>query len=437
MIKEIIIDHNKVKVSDRLEEFFIPDTVEAKNAFITRGIMEDGLDTIYDLVHSHYPKAFRPRLLFGNCNECNALAVYASREIIVYTGLIQEAARLIELRYTDKVLQKHNVLNGLSTRTVQSGIRVYLWRYVILHELYHLWHGHGAWKAKYRFDENGNLGSVPLLINAEVDSEKARRNESRTKKMLSRQQIQDNLTAQALEHDADSCAVSMLINLLLRNADAKQLTGEERKKYVSQEITLIMGALTTAFCLFDGNAGAKFDELNDLCSTSHPLPAIRMVHAEEIADGVLYRFYPDFEERMKMEDDWRKIVCDVEADYDGTVDMGRVFYYTAHTEKAQKHLSEIKRRITEIQDTLESFSVSNNADKLDPEDIEYLPESVWFDDAGNSLRGWVNPATGKPCATKAKQKPIVKKKVPGRNDKCPCGSGKKFKNCCIEKRIYD
>lgn len=62
MIKEIIIDHNKVKVSDRLEEFFIPDTVEAKNAFITRGIMEDGLDTIYDLVHSHYPKAFRPRL---------------------------------------------------------------------------------------------------------------------------------------------------------------------------------------------------------------------------------------------------------------------------------------------------------------------------------------------------------------------------------------
>lgn len=26
--------------------------------------------------------------------------------------------------------------------------------------------------------------------------------------------------------------------------------------------------------------------------------------------------------------------------------------------------------------------------------------------------------------------PIVKEKAPGRNDPCPCGSGKKYKNCC-------
>ncbi|MCB6493156.1 SEC-C domain-containing protein [Coprococcus catus] len=25
----------------------------------------------------------------------------------------------------------------------------------------------------------------------------------------------------------------------------------------------------------------------------------------------------------------------------------------------------------------------------------------------------------------------------GRNEPCPCGSGKKFKKCCIEKGIYD
>ncbi len=30
-----------------------------------------------------------------------------------------------------------------------------------------------------------------------------------------------------------------------------------------------------------------------------------------------------------------------------------------------------------------------------------------------------------------------KKKKPGRNDPCPCGSGKKFKTCCIGKGIYD
>ena len=27
------------------------------------------------------------------------------------------------------------------------------------------------------------------------------------------------------------------------------------------------------------------------------------------------------------------------------------------------------------------------------------------------------------------QRPIVKDKMPQRNDPCPCGSGKKFKNC--------
>ena len=33
--------------------------------------------------------------------------------------------------------------------------------------------------------------------------------------------------------------------------------------------------------------------------------------------------------------------------------------------------------------------------------------------------------------TRAQQprNPIIKDKMPGRNDPCPCGSGKKFKNC--------
>ena len=28
------------------------------------------------------------------------------------------------------------------------------------------------------------------------------------------------------------------------------------------------------------------------------------------------------------------------------------------------------------------------------------------------------------------KQPVVKKEEPGRNDPCPCGSGKKYKNCC-------
>jgi uncharacterized protein YecA (UPF0149 family) len=29
--------------------------------------------------------------------------------------------------------------------------------------------------------------------------------------------------------------------------------------------------------------------------------------------------------------------------------------------------------------------------------------------------------------------PLIATKIPGRNDPCPCRSGKKFKNCCIHK----
>ncbi len=29
--------------------------------------------------------------------------------------------------------------------------------------------------------------------------------------------------------------------------------------------------------------------------------------------------------------------------------------------------------------------------------------------------------------------PNRKEKLPGRNDKCPCGSGKKAKKCCLDK----
>ena len=33
--------------------------------------------------------------------------------------------------------------------------------------------------------------------------------------------------------------------------------------------------------------------------------------------------------------------------------------------------------------------------------------------------------------------PVIKGKKIGRNEMCPCGSGKKFKKCCLGKGIYD
>jgi hypothetical protein len=35
------------------------------------------------------------------------------------------------------------------------------------------------------------------------------------------------------------------------------------------------------------------------------------------------------------------------------------------------------------------------------------------------------------------QQPIIKKNQPGRNDPCPCGSGKKYKKCCLDNDLHE
>ncbi len=39
-----------------------------------------------------------------------------------------------------------------------------------------------------------------------------------------------------------------------------------------------------------------------------------------------------------------------------------------------------------------------------------------------------------PLATTADLRPVKPKQLIGRNQQCPCGSGKKFKNCHLKRR---
>ena len=72
--------------------------------------------------------------------------------------------------------------------------------------------------------------------------------------------------------------------------------------------------------------------------------------------------------------------------------------------------------------------------------FEAMTESIQFDTLRVLLKGEIkNPPkrtqvssnltegeTNEPTRTAT----VVKGKRPGRNDQCPCGSGKKYKNCC-------
>lgn len=112
-----------------------------------------------------------------------------------------------------------------------------------------------------------------------------------------------------------------------------------------------------------------------------------MVYVEEIADVCLPKYFGNKKEMCEVESEWLRMVCDIEPDQKGIVDLGQVFYSAAYTVKAQRHLCKLKHRITGIYDSLEQYQLVNLADKPEVVDMEYIPEFVWFSDVGKSLRG--------------------------------------------------
>lgn len=74
---------------------------------------------------------------------------------------------------------------------------------------------------------------------------------------------------------------------------------------------------------------------------------------------------------------------------------------------------------------------------LDPQ-VKKEKDLIYFSPTGPSLvdKIYFNKH-GVPYEYSTKTSTVRKKKKIGRNEPCPCNSGKKFKKCCIDKGIYD
>ena len=404
MSKPVMINGVIHTVSKDASELFPTDTAKEAAVASALEMMNDCLDYIYNWVKSIHSGVFCPELYASASKAVNACA--RDKCIYIYSGLVMEVVDVIENKYTEEVLDKYSILKSLDRPQILAGLRVYTWRYVVLHELFHLWHSHLDWKKRYRFVDDRKivawLAEDSFSESEEVMEEAVSYIKNGT---VSPEFRQLRITQQALELDADCCAISMMINMLMRDADARFSQGmiRDKKGYIISQIGLMMGALSTAFSIFDGNAGAQFEILKeDLDYMSHPIPAIRMYVAEEVADAMLCKYYPDRNESFEIEKEWLHIVCDVEPYYEGKVDMGRVFYFTAYTERAQKHLAKLRYRLKDMRSSLESLVVYPLAEEMEDENIEYDSQVIRFSDGGISLRGWINPATGKNTAIKAK-----------------------------------
>jgi hypothetical protein len=75
-----------------------------------------------------------------------------------------------------------------------------------------------------------------------------------------------------------------------------------------------------------------------------------------------------------------------------------------------------------------------HADDDDPMDLFRNDKSKWYSPPEQDVAGLETPRAAEPSGIIGPiHTPETRKKKPGRNEPCPCGSGKKYKKCCLIK----
>lgn len=232
-MREIPFEKENLQIFENETEIYKGDFEKKMACLTAMEMMNDCLDYIYQLLHPMYPKVYKPRIYLADKNEPNAFAQptgEADGYIVVFSGLIFSFLNLIEEKYTEDVLKKYKIFEGIPQEEVLSGIRVYFWRYIVLHELYHLWHRHGLWKSLYEFDDNEKVIKMKSELTNFAQGERVERLKDNSP------DARRNMTQQALELDADSSAFCMLVNMLMRDTKQRGLYVEQRNSYIKMKL---------------------------------------------------------------------------------------------------------------------------------------------------------------------------------------------------------
>jgi preprotein translocase subunit SecA len=92
---------------------------------------------------------------------------------------------------------------------------------------------------------------------------------------------------------------------------------------------------------------------------------------------------------------------------------------------------DIVKYVLQVEVKTEDESLSTSSDRNTNLNYQHKNKSV-FDSVANSSQTTNSKGNsrGQTNQEPEQQQPIVKPDEPGRNDPCPCGSGKKYKKCC-------
>ncbi len=137
--------------------------------------------------------------------------------------------------------------------------------------------------------------------------------------------------------------------------------------------------------------------------------------ASEICHGLWYREMHKYEEDFEEEDPGQYFLEEVLYDYDSSDSLFR---------KAMKLLDDYLNNMPHWHlkghTPIEAHGLLSEEDKATKRKRQ--ESRSYHDDGYISPKDWM--------ANLGVTMPIIAEKKPGRNDPCPCGSGKKYKNCC-------
>lgn len=392
------INGRKYNISNDAEEFARYNSDEA--LWKTANAMYEVMKNTQEATAAFYNKLSQEQdltvseLLLTDAPGMVAMSL-STGQIIISGDLLLDAADCIYERFTDDRLNNEHLCDMYSPEECRIRITQYAARFIVLHEQFHIWHRHFEWSSKYAFDQNGRLfekNGHTTLFSEIINNDKGLEIES-LNNLARAVRMQNNITDQALEMDADCSAAKALA---LIPGVISEISGEQDQgTFYYNEIPLIMAGIATVIYLMDKQrAGITFKTFQRfLYSSTHPIPATRLFYIESEFSATVLEFVND-DTKKGIFDKCNRIVCDDSGLYAGQYDSWSIYYLVAYTKASYEHLIILRKRFNAMYNTLYKLSGGIKLSKFSTDDLVLDINAVWFDDDGNSVRGWINPATG-------------------------------------------
>lgn len=340
--------------------------------------------------------------------ELNAFA--NEDKLVFFKSVVLQSAKMVLFLFTEENMRELGINTADCFDLIETKIMIYAWRFMTLHELFHIWNGHLKWLNRYYFNYCGKLmkktGNNDVRISMEtkqtvectdaadmlhINSPEAfetlairqQLDKNQIKALLSRlTRIQSNLTMQAIELDADRCAICQLINMMKEEA---LLKGVNEIDYLTQEIPYLVAGIQAELFLFEiKGTPTGFDNLRDrLFAFDHPLNALRSFFIQEQARLMLDLTY-SMEETDKLYNEWADMVIKIDSLM--LKKFGApVFWMTAFCEASQRHLITLKKRYNAMYSTLGQFFEGLHESKFHPLELEDTSMVIWYRDDGTPI----------------------------------------------------